>query len=97
MAQALFRERYANMLPLRSMGIYCTSLSPAARPKQLELFVDDARREKELALERAKDRIWGRFGPASLVRGSVMLDPGLAALSPKDDHMIHPASFYTGK
>ncbi len=95
MAQTLFHERYSNMLPLRSLGIFCTSLSSASAPQQLDFL--DRKRDKELALERAKDLIRNRFGPSSILRGTVMLDNKLASLSPKDDHIIHPQPFYTGK
>lgn len=97
MAQTLFQERYSNMLPLRSLGIYCTSLSSASAPMQLDLFADQTRHEKAMALEHAKDKIRLRYGPSSILRGTVMLDPKLASLSPKDDHKIHPMPFYTGK
>ena len=96
MTMKLFRERYARMLPLRSMGIYCTTLSPAGAPAQMDLFGDRIRREKQLALEHAKDQIWRRFGAASLARGSVIAKD-MARLSPIGADIIHPVPIYTGK
>lgn len=59
---------------------------------QLDLFERDAA-EME-ALERCVDRLRERFGPYCVQRGMMMEDRQLTGFNPKDDHVIHPVSFF---
>ncbi len=96
-AISLFRERYASMLPLRSMGVHCSSLVPDDSPVQLDLLGKALHREKELAAARAIDDIRSRFGQLSIQRGIVLAEKPFSSINPKDDHTIHPVPFFTGK
>jgi DNA polymerase-4 len=96
-AISLFRERYTQMLPLRSMGVHCSSLVPDDSPIQLDLLGKALHREKELTLAKTIDDIRRRFGQMSIQRGIVLAEKPFADINPKDDHTIHPVPFYTGK
>ena len=96
-AISLFRERYTRMLPLRSMGVHCSSLVPADSPIQLDLMGNALHREKELALAQSIDDIRRRYGQMSIQRGIILAEKPFSTINPKDDHTIHPVPFYTGK
>ena len=46
------------------------------------------------ALERTVDRLRERFGAYSLQRCTMLQDRKLTGLNPKDDHVIHPVSYF---
>ncbi len=96
-AIALFRERYMRMLPLRSIGVHCSSLVPDDAPIQLDLMGRALHREKELALSHSIDDIRRRFGQLSIQRGIILAEKPFSKINPKDDHTIHPVPFFTGK
>lgn len=95
-AIALFRQRYTGMLPLRSMGINCSSLATDDMPVQTDLFGQVLQREKEHDLAKAIDGIRRRWGHQVIQRGVVMADRTFAAVNPKEEHLIHPVSFFNG-
>lgn len=90
----LFRQRYAGMMPLRSMGVQCSSLRPDDDPVQMDLTGQAARREREHDLARAIDDIRRRWGHLIIQRGVVLADPMYAAVNPKEEHLIHPVSYF---
>ena len=96
-AISLFRERYASMLPLRSIGVHCSSLVPDDAPIQLDLMGRALHREKELNLAHSIDEIRRRYGHLSIQRGIIMAEKPYSDINPKDDHTIHPVPFFTGK
>ncbi len=90
----LFKELYDWHLPIRSIGVRAADLKPDAMPYQLDLFRDEAYRERLLKADLAADEIRRRFGFYALQRGIMLADPGLSCLDAKaDDHMIHPHSY----
>ena len=95
-AISLFRLRYADMLPLRSMGISCSSLVPDDLPVQMDLLGKAAHREKEHALACAVDDIRRRWGHLIIQRGVELADPMYASVNPKEEHLIHPVSYFNG-
>lgn len=95
-AIGLFKQRYMGMLPLRSMGVNCSSLVPDNAPVQTDLFGQVIRREKEHDLAKALDDIRRRWGHNVIQRGVVMTDSAFAAINPVADHTIHPVSFFNG-
>ena len=76
---------------LRSLGIQLTGLCSAAEPIQLDLFSDPIRYSQ---LDHAVDRVRRRFGNASVLRASILLDPTLIRLDPKADHIIRSIGFH---
>ncbi len=96
LACSLFEGRYANLLPLRSVGISCGMLSPDSSPIQLDMLGDQAKRERLERMDSALDGIRSRFGHQVIQRGVVLADSAFAQISPKDDHTIHPVPFFAG-
>jgi DNA polymerase-4 len=92
----LFLRRYSGRLPLRSMGVHCSSLVPDSAPEQTDLFGNDARRERELSLARSIDDIRRRWGHQVIQRAVVLADPLFSKVNPKEEHLIHPVSYFNG-
>lgn len=91
-AMELFREHYRWKKPIRSIGVRGADLVTADGHVQLDLFARD-RTEAE-QLERTVDGIRQRFGPYSVLRCALLQDRRLTGFNPKDDHVIHPVSFF---
>lgn len=47
-------------------------------PEQLDMFTDRADIERQRRLDAAVDRLRGRFGAGSVLRGAVFADPSMA-------------------
>jgi DNA polymerase-4 len=91
-AMELFREHYSWDKPIRSIGVRGSDLVTADGHMQLDLF--DRNQGNAEALERNVDIIRQRFGPYSVRRCAMLLDRKLTGFNPKDDHVIHPVSFF---
>lgn len=91
-AMELFREHYRWDKPIRSIGVRGADLVMAGNLIQLALF--DRDRIGAEMLERAVDGIRQRFGPYSIQRCALLKDRRLTGFNPKDDHVIHPVSFF---
>ncbi|MBR4360917.1 MAG: DNA polymerase IV [Clostridia bacterium] len=95
-AYRLFMERFTADLPLRSVGISCSHLTPASAPMQLSFVEDPAVRIRKERLDQAIDDLRRRYGHNVVQRGVVLMDSSFAALKPKEDHTIHPVPFFAG-
>ncbi len=92
----LFMDRFTPSLPLRSVGLSCSHLSPASAPMQLSFAEDPAIRVKKESLDQAIDDLRRRYGHNVVQRGVVLTDSAFAGLKPKEDHTIHPVPFWAG-
>ena len=91
-AMELFRASYRWENPIRSLGVRGADLVTADGAVQLDIF---ERNTAEMeALERCVDLLRERFGPYCVQRGVMLTDTGLSGFNPKDDHVIHPVSFF---
>ena len=90
-AMELFKQHYHWDKTIRSLGVRGADLVTADRHIQLDLF-DDGRDMEPI--ERAIDSIRQRFGHYSIQRCSMLMDRQLTGFNPKDDHVIHPVSFF---
>ncbi len=61
---------------------------------QLDLFMNQEKREKKQKADRAVDDIRKRFGYFSIQRGVEYQDLELSHLDAKSDHTVHPRSFF---
>ena len=95
-AYRLFTTRFADRLPLRSLGVNCGRLSPDTAPVQLDMFGDNEKRLRVEDLERAVDGLRGRFGHQVVQRGIVLFDRRFSEVNPREEHTIHPVPLYTG-
>ena len=91
-ALELFQQHYFWNKPIRSLGVRGADLVTADKNVQIDLF-DNGDAKKE-ALERSVDRLRERFGPYCVQRLIMLQDTHLTGFNPKDEHVIHPVSFF---
>lgn len=77
-ALSLLSEAHEWPDPLRSLAVRAEELIPASMPEQLDMFTDRADLERQRRLDAAVDRLRGRFGSGSVLRGAVFADPEMA-------------------
>ena len=77
-ALSLLSEAHTWPDPLRSLAVRAEELVPASMPEQLDMFTDRADIERQRQLDAAVDRLRGRFGAGSVLRGAVFADPSMA-------------------
>ena len=93
-AMEIFRRNYTHWpAPVRCLGICGTDLIAEGSYHQISLFDDKAKRDKISRLERATDRVRGRYGYFSLQRAILMRDRRLTHLDAKTDNTIHPVVY----
>ena len=85
---------FAHGAKVRAMGVRASNLVPACHAVQLDLWGDEARRLKMLALDRTVDDLRRRYGNHAVRRLSELSDPRLAGLDPHRDNVVHPVSFF---
>lgn len=93
LAFALFKK-HTNGKPIRSLSVRACNLEPVDYV-QLSLLPDVAQLQKQEELESAMDNLRNRFGHFSLQKGLMLTDRELSNLDPKNDHIIHPMSFFS--
>ncbi len=94
LAMELFRGNYRWERPIRSVGVRGSDLTDASGNKQLSFLDDDMREDRRIRLESAVDKLRERFGHFAIQRAVMMDDRQLTGLNPKDDHVIHPVSYF---
>lgn len=94
LAMTLFRESYPWDKPVRSVGVRAADLVTDKGFVQLSVFEDEIKRDKMEVIERTVDDLRRRFGHFSIQRGVMLKDRPLTGLNPKEDHIIHPVSFF---
>lgn len=92
-AMELFAKNYNWRKPIRSIGVRGFGLVTADRHRQLDLFSAQARERYE-KLEFTIDSLRRRFGHNIIGRARLRTDPVLSGFNPKDEHIIHPTSFF---
>lgn len=88
----LFTLSYSWNKPIRSLGVRGANLVTADGHIQIDLF-DKDKTGLEI-LEKTMDGLRKRFGHYSIQRCAMLLDPKLSGFNPKDDHTIHPVSYF---
>lgn len=89
----LYKRNHLSGKPVRSLSVRACRLS-VQENEQLSLLPDVAAIQKQEELENTVDTLRSRFGPFSVRRGILLADRQLSDLNPKDDHVIHPESFF---
>ena len=77
---------------LRSLGVRGINLVTADAGIQLDLFCNAKLDQKE-KLAKVVDQLRNRFGHDAVLRAALLLDDALR-INPKDDHVIHPYSYF---
>lgn len=94
-AYNLFLANYKWDKPIRSLGVRGSDLVVADMPIQMDLFMNQEQREKREKVDKAVDEIRKRFGYHSVQRAVMFQDKLLANLNAKEDHTVHPHSFFS--
>ncbi|MCI8331485.1 MAG: DNA polymerase IV, partial [Clostridiales bacterium] len=89
----LYKQNHHSGKPIRSLGVRACNLE-LNENEQLSFFSDIECIQREEILESAVDDIRSRFGHFSIQRGILLADRELSSVNPKEDHMIHPESFF---
>lgn len=95
-AYRLFCRNYDWKQPIRSLGIRGTDLISVHAPVQMNLFMDQEKREKLELMDRAVDDIRRRFGYFSVQRAMMYQDKLLSNLDAKGNHTVHPVGYFHG-
>ena len=90
----LFQQNYNWERPIRSVGVRGCDLVTDAYGEQMSLFLDYEYRQKQMKVDEAVDDIRRRFGYYSIQRGLMYYDKALSNLNPKEDHVVHPHSYF---
>lgn len=93
LAFSLFKK-HTNGKPIRSLSVRACDLEPVDFV-QLSLLPDVEKLQKQEELEAAMDSLRNRFGHFSIQKGIMLCDTELSNLDPKNDHIIHPMSFFS--
>ncbi len=93
LAFSLFKM-HTNGKPIRSLSVRACDLEPVDFV-QLSLLPDVEKLQKQEELEAAMDSLRNRFGHFSVQKGIMLCDTELSNLDPKNDHIIHPMSFFS--
>ncbi|MCD8151286.1 MAG: DNA polymerase IV [Clostridiales bacterium] len=93
-AMKLFYDNYRWRKPIRSVGVRACDLVEADCPIQLDLFIDENKRERLHKMDMTVDVIRRRFGYESIQRGLMYQDRLLSKLNAKDDHTVHPRGYF---
>ena len=94
LAMSLFRDNYKWDRPIRSLGVRGADLVDARGNRQLTFFQDDVQEDRRIKLESTVDRLRERFGHFSIQKAVMLTDRRLTGLNPKEDHVIHPLSYF---
>ena len=92
LAFSLFKK-HTNGKPIRSLSVRACDLESIDHV-QLSLLPDVSQLQKQEELEAAMDDLRNRFGHFSIQKGLMLTDKELSRLDPKNDHIIHPMSFF---
>lgn len=91
----LFQKNYNWEHPIRSLGVRGCDLVSDEMPYQLDLFMDEVKREKMRKMDQVVDEIRERFGYQSIQRAFMYQDKLLAQLNAKE-HTVHPQAYLHG-
>ena len=91
---ALVMENWREGVPLRSLGVSVSRLSPAGKLLQLSFLPEDAARQKRQILEYTIDGIRKKYGYFAIQRAIMHYDRALGRINPEDEHLIHPEPYF---
>lgn len=89
----LFKRNHLSGKPIRSLSVRACDLL-VEENEQMSFMPEVAKIQKKEQLETAIDKLRTRYGHFSLQRGIMLTDTSLSNLDPKNDHIIHPDSFF---
>ena len=93
-AMQLFKNNYHWSQPVRAVALRGINLVTADTLIELSLFEDESRNLAAENLARTIDELRRRFGHDSILRASSLADRKLTGFNPKEEHTIHPVSYF---
>ena len=90
----LLVQNYTWQKPLRSIGIRAIDLVTENSFIELSLFDDNDKLIQQENLAYTIDALRSRFGHDIVLKASCLLDTKLTGFNPKEDHTIHPVSYF---
>jgi DNA polymerase-4 len=90
----LLVQNYTWQKPLRSIGIRAIDLVTENSFMELSLFDDNDKLIQQENLAHTIDALRSRFGHDIVLKASCLLDTKLTGFNPKEDHTIHPVSYF---
>ena len=76
-------------IPIRSLSVKVSGLSPADEMDQMSLFPEIQKEQRRKDIDQVVDQIRAKYGYFGIRRAVTLLDPALD-LDARGDHMIHP-------
>lgn len=83
--------------PLRAVGITVSSLSKDNGMRQISLFQDETKHEKDRCMDQAMDDIRDHYGFYAVRRACTLKDRSLTEFNVKEDHTVHPTGYFQGR
>ena len=93
-AMQLFKKHYSWQYNVRGVALRGINLVTADTLTELSLFEDERKNIAAENLAHTVDWLRSRFGHNSVLRASALLDRKLTGFSPKEEHTIHPVSYF---
>lgn len=90
----LFQANYDWRVPVRSVSVRASDLVADGYYEQLDLFTNVEQREKKKKMDETVDVVRKRFGFYSIQRGLMYQDRRLSAVNAREEHTVHPHSFF---
>lgn len=84
-ALELFRRHHSSREPVRSLSVKASRLTPANGIVQLSLFSEEQKAQHRAEIDRALDKIRGKYGYCSICRAITLVEPALD-LDAKGEH-----------
>jgi len=79
-------------IPIRSLSVKTSGLSPTDEMDQMSLFPDLQREQRRKDIDRVMDQIRAKYGYFSIRRAVTLVDPALD-LDARGEHVIRPVGF----
>ena len=93
-AMKLFKANYGWWRPVRALALSGINLVTEHSGIALSLFEDPIKDVQKEKLAHTIDGLRKRFGHDAVMRASSLLDSKLTGFNPKEDHTIHPVSYF---
>jgi DNA polymerase-4 len=94
-AFSLFKKHYGHWpAPLRKIGVRGSNLVAFGLPRQMTLFDDTVKDQRNEDLERMLNNLRTRFGNKIIQRGIMHLDKDLSGIDAKKNRAIYPTDFF---
>jgi len=93
-AFGLLMQHWDGKTPLRSMGVCVSRLCAAGYAVQMSFLPEDARRQRNAALDRAVDDIRRRYGHNAIQRALMLSDHRLGSINLEKEHVLCPEPYF---